>query len=145
MADNNLGDSLRAKGPMDEAFARCRTAIELNPNNAWAHNDLGSVLAGKGRMDEAIDCFKKAITLDPKCSRPISTWALRCFARASWTRPSPSAGRPSNSTRRCLPSTHNLGLALTIKSQVDEAIACYHKAIELNPKDAFAHKIWLMR
>ena len=34
---------------------------------------------------------------------------------------------------------HNLGLALKAKGQVDEAIACFRKAIELDPKFAFAH------
>ena len=33
----------------------------------------------------------------------------------------------------------NLGIALKDKGQVDEAIACYRKAIELDPKFARAH------
>ncbi len=33
----------------------------------------------------------------------------------------------------------NLGAALMNKGQVDEAIACYQKAIELDPKYAMAH------
>ena len=70
---------------------------------------------------------------------PTTTWALRCKARASWTRPSPATGRPSNSTRSSPAPTPTWAWALWAKGQLDEAIACYRKAIELDPKHADAH------
>ena len=71
--------------------------------------------------------------------RHTSTWALRWRTRASWTRPSPASRRPSNSTRSSPVAHSNLGIALMHKGQLDEAIACHKKAIELDPKFASAH------
>ena len=124
---------------MDEAIACYKKAIELDPKLAKAHYNLGACCRNKGELDEAIACFQKAIELDPKYATPTPTWAMRWRARARWTRPSPASRRPSNSTRSS-PCAHNyLGSALAGKGQVDEAIACYKKAIELDPKYAAAH------
>ncbi len=91
------------------------------------------------------------------------------MTRASGTRPSRATGGPSNSTRARYAHTNlgnaqegpvgrghrlpqeaieldpksahsvNLGNALREKGQLDEAIACYKRAIELDPEFASAH------
>ena len=64
---------------------------------------------------------------------------MRCRQRARWTRPSPATGRPSSSTRRTPGPTSTWAPLCDIKRDYDEAIACFRKAIELDPKDAMAH------
>ena len=128
------------KGQLDEAIACYQKAIELDPKLASAHSNLGTALAGKGQLDEAIACYRKAIELDPKsASGPLQPGRGIGWQRASWTRPSPATRRPSSSTRSSPRPTATWATALSDKGQLDEAIACYRKAIELDPKNAAAH------
>ena len=73
-------------------------------------------------------------------------WARRSRRLAGRTRPrrrskppSSRAARRSGSSPSSAYAHSNLGNALKGKGQVDEAIACYQKAIELDPKLAAAH------
>ncbi len=42
-----------------------RKALELDPNNFWAHGELGWNLMVRGRLEEAIDEMKLALLIDP--------------------------------------------------------------------------------
>ncbi len=82
----------------------------------------------------------KAIELDPKYAAAHNNLGTMLLAaRASWTRPSPATRRPSNSTRSSPWPTTTWARCCCSKGQLDEAIACYKKAIELDPKHAPAH------
>jgi adenylate cyclase len=50
----------------DDAFARLKIAIDLNPNLTWAHGNLGVALALSGRGDEAVAPFNEALRLSPR-------------------------------------------------------------------------------
>jgi Flp pilus assembly protein TadD len=45
---------------LDEAFAACREAIRLKPDDAYAHVNLGLALDKKGLLDKAITAYQKA-------------------------------------------------------------------------------------
>jgi serine/threonine-protein kinase len=120
----NLGNALKSKGQVDEAIVCFRKVIELAPKYANAHSLLGIALQRKGRLDEAIASFHKAVELDAK--EVQTQWYMgqnpvlvigggRAFTYA------------------------HLGEALEEKGRLDEAITCYRKAIELDPKSAGAH------
>jgi len=48
-----LGDALRNEGRLDEADASYRRAIELRPDDGWAHYNLGLALRESGHEEEA--------------------------------------------------------------------------------------------
>jgi TolB-like protein/class 3 adenylate cyclase/cytochrome c-type biogenesis protein CcmH/NrfG len=50
----------------EDAIARLKTAIDLNPNFTWAHGNLGLALACLGRGDEAVPAFREALRLSPR-------------------------------------------------------------------------------
>ena len=60
-AHNNLGNTLKDQGKLDEAVACYRRALELKPDYAAAHNNLGVVLKGQGKLDEAVACYRRAL------------------------------------------------------------------------------------
>ena len=127
------------KGRTDEAIACFTQGHRTRPEVRPAHTNLGVALRDKGRLDEAIACLQARPSSSTRSSPwPTTTWAMRCAARARWTRPSPPTTRPSNSTRSTPWPTYNLGIALEDKGRLDEAIASYKKAIELDPKHANA-------
>ncbi len=71
--------------------------------------------------------------------RATTTSATPCATRRSWTRPSPPAARPSNSIRNSPTPTTTSATPCGAQKKLDEAIAAYRKAIELDPKYALAH------
>jgi len=57
--------ALFAKGRLDEAVARYREAIEVDPTLPIAWNGLSMALAKRGDLDEAIECARKLVELEP--------------------------------------------------------------------------------
>ena len=45
----------------DDAIARLKIAIDLNPNLTWAHGNLGLALASSGRGHEAVAPLREAL------------------------------------------------------------------------------------
>jgi adenylate cyclase len=67
-------------GRPDDAIARLRIGIDLNPNLSWAHGNLGLALACLGRGDEALKPFDEALRLSPR-DQSIFLWLyLKGFA-----------------------------------------------------------------
>ena len=53
-------------GRTDDAIARLKIAIDLNPSLTWAHGNLGLALASSGRGDEAVQRLNEALRLSPR-------------------------------------------------------------------------------
>ena len=53
-------------GDFDDAFASFQRALELNPDNYWAHMGLGLLLEDGNRPDEAAVHYQKACSLEPR-------------------------------------------------------------------------------
>ncbi|OLD58796.1 MAG: hypothetical protein AUI33_17140 [Ignavibacteria bacterium 13_1_40CM_2_61_4] len=60
----NLAKRLVQEGRLDEAIARNKKAIRLNPKLAVAHNNLGVAYYAAKDYEEAIRCYQQAIELD---------------------------------------------------------------------------------
>src|SRR5262249_59411999 len=105
-----LAIALRERGARAEATSLLRPARGEQPTDFWVHYVLGSCLHDAAHPDPA--------TLDE---------ALGCFWAAVALRPDSA------------PAHTNLGNTLAAKDRLDEAIAEYRKAIEIDPKAALAH------
>lgn len=55
--------ALVAAGRFDEALARYREALQLQPAYAEAHYNLALTLRQMGRLDETADQYKQALEL----------------------------------------------------------------------------------
>jgi serine/threonine-protein kinase len=136
----NGAEVLRAKGRVDEAIDWCRKALAVDSKLAWAHGTLGSALMDKGRVDEALDCYRKASALDPEHAWPhMSLGAILCDVKHDYDGALASfrqviALEPKNGRAQVC-----MGHALVGKGQVDAAIACYRKAIEVEPNLVQGH------
>jgi Flp pilus assembly protein TadD len=62
---HNLGVVLAGAGRTDEAEAKFREVIRLDPGIPSAHNNLGMLLLAKGMAGEARACFEEALRLRP--------------------------------------------------------------------------------
>ena len=71
--------------------------------------------------------------------RPTTTWASPCRTGEGWTRRSPATAARSSCTPDYAEAHNNLGNALQDQGNLDEAVACYRRALELKPDYAEAH------
>lgn len=140
-AYENLGQALRERNELTEAYASYERALELSTPayKAQIHNAMGLVATRQGRTPEAIAHFQAAVGIEPGLAeaqtnlgnalasdrRPAD--ALKHFRAALASDPDSAEG--------------HLGLAgaLATLRQLDEARTHYQEAIRLNPRMAEAH------
>ena len=65
VAQSALGVTELFFGKHDDAVARLRGAVELNPNFTWAHGNLGLALALSGKPEESVGPLTEAVRLSP--------------------------------------------------------------------------------
>lgn len=129
---NNLALALVELGRLEEAAAHFQASVALEPK-AEIYSDLGFAKARLGRADEARADYQKALELDPKCASAhlnLAVWFVQsgqlAEAEAHYRQALP--GRPTA-------ETHNgLGYVLARQGRVDEAVAEFRAAIDVDPK-----------
>ena len=110
------GNAYAKKGDLDRAFADCKEANSPR-SEACAPRPTtteGLVYARKGDLllNRAITDCDEAIRLDPKLARPTTTGPRLCQQGRTTTGPSPTATRPSASTRSDATAYYNRGCRL---------------------------------
>jgi serine/threonine-protein kinase len=108
-----LAWALREYGELDEAIVVLRELVRLRPEVGWHQPFLGLVLLERGRGQQAREVLNTAVA------------ALREDIRV----------RPNYAE-----AYENLGEALHLLGQNDEAVPAYRKAIEQRPDYAVAHR-----
>jgi tetratricopeptide (TPR) repeat protein len=128
-----LGTALQAQGRYDEAAARFREAICLDPNGAEAHFHLGNHLRARGQWSEAAGCYQQVIRLLP--GFPLAHYnlgtafvanrqpvqAMDCFRRALRLEPT------------LAPAHAALGDLLLEKGNREDAISHFREALRHDP------------
>jgi tetratricopeptide (TPR) repeat protein/serine/threonine protein kinase len=133
----SLGNALRQKRKLDEALACYQKALELVPKYYFAHNSLGLFLwEERHDFDGAIAEFEKAIE-DGAADGAAYVHLGRVLAQKDPGKLNESIGwfRVAIASRpNFAPAHYNLGWALYQQRKLDEAIACYRRAITVFPK-----------
>ncbi len=76
MVQNNYGVVLLGKGRIDDANARFKRAVELEPRDPDGYVNLGYVLLRKGQYAQAIPCFERALSFQPYLASAHSNLGL---------------------------------------------------------------------
>lgn len=66
---NNLGNSYRSVGQIEQAFVELTRAVQINPSLAEARTNLGNLYLQKGQIQQAVQEYRQALSLlpnDPK-------------------------------------------------------------------------------
>jgi serine/threonine protein kinase/Flp pilus assembly protein TadD len=123
---------------LEEAIRYYTVAIALRPRSLSGYVDLGNALWGKGELDEAIVVYRQAVALAPRYAAAQEKLAQALCQKGGLDQAiaeqRQTIGFRSDSGDYCV-----LGRLLQYKGHLEEAIGSYKKAIELDPKCAWAH------
>jgi tetratricopeptide (TPR) repeat protein len=141
--------------------AHCQTAItdfqqaeqsatpkDLN-NHALVWANLGETYEFCGKFEEAADAFQKAIALRPQPAYYVRLGTNLASVAAAETDPKASESKLTEANASCDKAValdpanggscwKNVGIVLTNKGRMKEAIAPLQKVVQSNPKDAQA-------
>ncbi len=126
----SLGNLRQAQGQFPEAESAYQQAIALQPGVAPLYNNLGYTLQEQGKLDEAIASYQKALELEPNCSEADVNWGNALHAQGKL---SPDKQLHYGQLN------HKLGLVREQAGDLQNAIAYYRQAINLQPDFAEAH------
>jgi tetratricopeptide (TPR) repeat protein len=138
-AENTLGSRLAQQGRIDEAMARFREAVRLEPRYPDPHNNLGVLLARQGKTAEARREYEAALHYRPRYADALA-----------------NLGRLEAAEGRSAEALAHLAAALEANPDLDgayysranilaaagrfaEAEADYRAALRLRPANADAH------
>jgi tetratricopeptide (TPR) repeat protein len=140
------------KGFIKEAIHCYVTAIRLMPKFSAAHSNLGSVFKEQGKLQQAIAHYQEAIKIDPSFADAFSNlgtslrWccgvhvalfvALRVCSACSCGQIDCGLHHEPQITYR---GSYYAGNAFKDAGKVEDAIACYSTAINLEPNYAEAY------
>ena len=130
IAHNNLGNTLRRKGRLEEAIPHYAEAVRIDPNYATAHINLAGALMKQGKIEEAAAHYAAALRIEPNSAG----------ARRGLKNVQKKQGQPEETGSRDPAATlTRMGSALMKKGRLELAIRHYTKALSINPDFLGAH------
>ena len=148
-AHYNLGNTLLVKGSKEEALDHYQQAIRLRPHYAEAHCNLGNALESQGKLPEAVPHWQQALAIQPELPEAhnnLGNALLRMGRREAAAAHCVEAIRLKSDFAEAWTT---LGNIRQHQSNFAEALACYEKALLLDPNHGETHLnralLWLLQ
>jgi protein O-GlcNAc transferase len=137
----NLLDAiaLHQQGMLDQAEARYRQLLEIEPRNADALHMLGVIAYQTGRHQSSVDTIDKAIEINSNVASYYSNRGNALKELKQLDAAVASYNKAIELKPDLADAYYNRGNALQLLKQSDAAVASYHKAIALKPDYAEAY------
>ena len=150
IANNILGNALRADRQFDEAQRHLEAALELNPSYAPAHNNLGQLMSDQGRFAEAQIHYEDSLRFNDRDASIWNNLGVAMFEQGKFQDAEARYRRAIETDPLFVYAYVNLGRALTAQSRNDESIKAYQAAIAIRPNtpEAYANlgaMLWNLR
>ena len=139
VAHNNLANTLRERGKLEDSMASCRRALKIKPDFAEAHNNLGLALMEQGQLDVAVTSFRRALEIKPDFAEAHSNLGLALNRIGRFDEAAASFLHAVKLKPDFAAAHVNLGNTLKKIGQLDEAAASFRRAVEIRPDFAEAH------
>ena len=115
-------------------------AIQIQPENAYAHYNLGLIFTGLGELQKAADCYQKVIQIQPDrvedahvglglVFKELGEYqkAKSCYEKAIQIQPNYAD------------AYNNLGVVFDELGEHQKAIGCCEKALQIQPQNFKTH------
>ena len=142
---NNLANSLKGQGKIEEAIALYRRAIEMKPDYAEAHNNLSTAFTGAGPHRGSGRLLPPALEIRPDYPEALNNLGVALKDQKQTGRGdrllSPGVGVEA----RLRPGPQQPGRGAARPGQARRGGACYRRALELNPNSPKVTTTWATR
>ncbi len=132
-----IADAVRyhQAGHLNEAIARYRQVLVLDPENAGVHNNLGTAFCDQGMLDEAQACYHQALILGPHDAEAHNNLGTLLYQQGKLHEAVSSYRKAIVLKPDHVEAHDNLGTALASLGKPDEALACYRRALAYRPSN----------
>jgi Tfp pilus assembly protein PilF/2-polyprenyl-3-methyl-5-hydroxy-6-metoxy-1,4-benzoquinol methylase len=135
----DAAQQLKQQGKLDQAAARYRRALALDPDNAEIHYSLGNAFRLQSKMDEAAAHYQRALVLKPNFAEAHNNFG-NVLRRQSKLDEAAAHYQRALTLKPNFAEAHiNLGNLFQDQGRADEAESQYRRALALNPDFAEAH------
>jgi tetratricopeptide (TPR) repeat protein len=137
-AHREFGWLLRKQRRIEESESHLRRAIQLQPDDAWAHIYLGNLLWRKGDEGQASTELEWARESAPGWAAPLWTLANLHEDRKEWAKAQDLYERALDLVPDDAVANMNFGRMLIKKGEPQNAVVFLRRALLLNPHDVEA-------
>jgi tetratricopeptide (TPR) repeat protein len=134
----NIAGMRARQGRIDEAIEYYNRVLKLKPGDAGTCVAIASIRAAKGEFERAIDSYREGLKYNPSDAEMHSGLGLLLLQLNRVDEGIKELERSvtikADSAAYC-----NLGLAWAQKGQLNKAMECYAKSIQLKPDNANTH------
>ena len=138
ITETNLGVALHEDGRLDEAAARYRRALEIQPDYVPAFNNLGVTLRAQGQVEEAIRVYDAGLRVRDDYPDLHYNLANALLQRNRAAEAAVHLRRAGVANPGSAGVHNNLGTALAEQGRFEEAAAEFQQAVALDPQSARA-------
>lgn len=135
----NLGNALKALRRLDEAGARYRRALELNPRDTVTLNNLGNVFKAQGKTREAVTCYQRALALKPGDAEVHNNLGNALLDRSELDGAAERYERALALRPDYADAQYNLANVRRDQGRLDAAVEAYERALALRPDHFESH------
>ena len=137
----NLGRIFQQQNNLEAAKGCYQKAIELDPDNSWADYFLAEIITQQEEYRTAINCYERAIALNSDYLAIYQTLGKSLLNLEPDQLVEYRQNLQTNSAieRACMEVY--LGQAWQAQKQLEKAISCYEKAIEIEPCFTLPYKL----
>jgi tetratricopeptide (TPR) repeat protein len=122
-------------GKFDDAATAYQKALDLKPTSDY-YSDLSTALVNVGAAQHDPAVLQQKLTdADAACQKAVSSASAAPAAPAGGGAPAAAGGGPTAIASRCY---KNMGIVLSNKGDLQQALGPLKKATDANPKDAQA-------
>ena len=131
-----IGNALQAMGKLQEALDWYQKALEIKPDFVEVYANLGTIFAQQRQWEQAISYYRRAISVKPDFAgayrnlAKIYTQINQAAAAAECLYQALKLEPRKATAEECL----SLGNTFSKNGELNQAIACYQRAIQLNPQ-----------
>ena len=139
--------ALERQGQLDEAIVFAQRALRIEPDAVEAHIGLGKVLAKHGQLADATTCYGRAIELAPNASFAHHHLGEALSLEGQSEQAIASFGRALEMDSEFYQKIQvgiedakvyfDLAKMFERQNELERAIACYHRATQLNPNQCW--------
>jgi tetratricopeptide (TPR) repeat protein len=136
---NSLGLLAYDQRRFADAESACREAIRLNPRFAAAYINLGNALQALRRPVEAVEAMRTALRIEPDNSLGLTNLGqvLSELGDPDLLDEAEGLCRRAEALTPLLPQApENLGNVLRLQGRLEEALACYKRSLQRDPRRA---------